>query len=174
MIIQKTKKIIKNINPYFMKNSINHISITVAKTFEKFTAGFESALGSFDHDAMKLIKQDPEKARAAIEKMQGIVGLMVFTIEDHGTVLLLEGQVKKVKQYRVGNPLIAMTMTMHDLRAALYVPLSIVIYENTDGVVTVDYDQPSSLLGQFENQEILKVAESLDQKLIDLINIADN
>jgi len=157
-----------------MKNSITHISTPVKKTFEAFTAGFESALGHFDHDAMNLIRQEPEKARAAIEKMQGVVGLMVFTIEDHGTVLLLEDQVKKVKQYRVGNPLIAMTMTMHDVRAALYVPLSIVIYENANGVVVVDYDQPSSLLGQFGNQEILEVAESLDQKLIKLIYLADN
>ena len=65
-------------------------------------------------------------------------------------------------------------MTMHDVRAALYVPLSIVIYENANGVVVVDYDQPSSLLGQFGNQEILEVAESLDQKLIKLIYLADN
>jgi len=157
-----------------MKNSINHISTPVEKTFEEFTAGFELALGHFDHVAMNLIKQEPETARAAIEKMQGVVGLMVFTIEDHGTVLLLDGQVKKVRQYRVGNPLIAMTMTMHDVRAALYVPLSIVIYENADGVVMVDYDQPSSLLGQFGNQEIIKVAESLDQKLVELIYLADH
>jgi len=49
---------------------------------------------------------------------------------------------KQAKQYRIGNPLIAMQMTQLDIRAGLYVPLSILIYEDAEGKVMADYDFP--------------------------------
>jgi uncharacterized protein (DUF302 family) len=56
-------------------------------------------------------------------------------------------------------------MTRHDLRAALYAPLRVLVYENAEGHTVAEYDQPSSLFGQFGNVEVTAVGVSLDEKL---------
>jgi uncharacterized protein (DUF302 family) len=37
-----------------------------------------------------------------------------------------------------------MQMTQHDIRAGLYAPLRVLVYENDDGKTCVEYDKPSS------------------------------
>jgi uncharacterized protein (DUF302 family) len=83
------------------------------------------------------------------------------------------GSPKKAKQYVVGNPLIAMTMTRHDIRAALYAPLRVLVYEAEDRTTRVEFDQPSSLFGQFDHPEVMSVGLSLDKKLANLIRKAE-
>ena len=95
---------------------------------------------------------------------------MLFNVQDHGRLLGIYGTPKKAKQYVLGNPLIAATMTRHDMRAGLYAPLRLIVYEADDRSTRIEYDQPSSLFGQFNNPEITAVARSLDGKLASLIN----
>ncbi|MEH1931568.1 DUF302 domain-containing protein [Nostoc sp.] len=87
--------------------------------------------------------------------------------------MTIVGTPKKAKQYVVGNPLIAIQMTQHDIRAALYAPLRVLVYKAADQSVYVEYDLPSSLFGQFGNAEVTKVAKSLDLKLVNLIAKVD-
>jgi uncharacterized protein (DUF302 family) len=75
---------------------------------------------------------------------------------------------RKAIQYIVGNPLIAVQMTQHDVRASLYAPLRILLYEDEAGKTCLEYDQPSSLFGQFGNERIAPVAAGLDRKLEEL------
>ena len=72
-------------------------------------------------------------------------------------------------QYLVGNPLFAIQMTQHDIRASLYAPLRVLIYENEAGKTCVEYDKPSSLFGQFGNAKVTDVATMLDLKLEQLV-----
>jgi uncharacterized protein (DUF302 family) len=60
---------------------------------------------------------------------------------------------------------VAIQMTRHDIRAGLYVPLTVLVYEVSENTVRVEFDQPSSLLGQFQNADVDKVAKELDVKL---------
>jgi uncharacterized protein (DUF302 family) len=110
-----------------------------------------------------------EKVRKKIEAMVGPSGFMLFRTSDHGTLLRLAGQKKKAIQYLVGNPLFAMQMTQHDIRASLYAPLRVLIYENEEGKTSVEYDKPSSLFGQFGNAKVTEVAAMLDRKLEQLV-----
>ena len=64
-------------------------------------------------------------------------------------------------------------MTIHDIRASLYAPLRMIVYEVEDKKAFAEYDLPSSLFGQFGNDEILKVAMGLDAKLFQVISICD-
>jgi uncharacterized protein (DUF302 family) len=64
-------------------------------------------------------------------------------------------------------------MTRLDIRAALYAPLHVLVYEQPDKVSFVEYDLPSSLFGQFGNAEVTRVGESLDTKFERLIRKAD-
>jgi uncharacterized protein (DUF302 family) len=90
-------------------------------------------------------------------------------MSDHGALLRLAGQKRKAIQYVVGNPVFALQMTQHDIRASLYAPLRVLIYENEAGKTCVEYDRPSSLFGQFGNAEIAAVAVMLDGKLEALV-----
>ena len=68
-------------------------------------------------------------------------------------------------QYEIGNPLAATEMTRHQLPAALYAPLRVVLYENEDGHSVFEYDRPSSLFGQFGDERVTAVARELDASL---------
>jgi len=70
-------------------------------------------------------------------------------------------------------PLIASTMTRHDIRAGLYAPLHVLVFEAGDMSVHVEYDLPSTLFGQFGIDEITTVGLALDDKLLTLIKKAD-
>ena len=70
----------------------------------------------------------------------------------------------------VGNPLFAMQMTRYNLAAGLYAPLRVLIYEDDKGKACVEYDKPSSLFGQFNDDQILSVGTMLDEKLEELIS----
>jgi uncharacterized protein (DUF302 family) len=72
-------------------------------------------------------------------------------------------------QYLVGNPLFAIQMTQHDIRAGLYAPLRVLIYEDETGKTFVEYDRPSTLFGQFGNTKVTEVAAMLDRKLEELL-----
>jgi len=104
--------------------------------------------------------------------MAGPSGFMLFATHNHGALLRLAGQKRKAIQYVVGNPLFAFQMTQHDIRASLYAPLRVLIYQNEEGKTCVEYDRPSSLFGQFGNAEITAVAVMLDGKLEALVTKA--
>jgi uncharacterized protein (DUF302 family) len=151
--------------------TVDHVRVVADKPFEQVVKVFEQQLGQFNPEVYKslIAGEDAEKVRAKIEAMAGPSGFMLFRTSDYGELLRLAGQKKKAIQYLVGNPLFAMQMTQHDIRAGLYAPLRVLIYENEDGKTSVEYDKPSSLFGQFGNAKVTDVAAMLDRKLEQLV-----
>ena len=151
--------------------TVKHICVVADKPFDKLTRAFEKQLGQFNPEVYKSLSTgvDADRVRAKIEAMVGPSGFMLFGTNDHGALLRLAGQKKKAIQYVVGNPLFALQMTQHDIRASLYAPLRVLIYENEDGKTCVEYDKPSSLFGQFGNTRVAEVATMLDRKLEQLV-----
>jgi len=151
--------------------TIDHVGFESDKSFEEVAKAFERQLGKFDPDVRKAATEggDTEAAKAKIAAMAGSSGFMLFGTQDHGALLRLAGQRRKAIQYVVGNPLIALQMTQHDIRASLYAPLRVLIYENENGKTCIEYDKPSSLFGQFGNAEVDAVAAMLDRKLEALV-----
>jgi len=152
---------------------IRHISLEVNADFESFTRNLEQSLGRIDSTFFKEIETDPRAVEERLEKAEGEEGLMLFAIQEHGKLLNIFGAAKKAKQYVLGNPLVAIQMTRHDIRAGLYAPLRVLVYETEGRSTRVEFDQPSSLFGQFNNPEVTSVAEFLDTKLLNLIKKAD-
>ena len=68
-------------------------------------------------------------------------------------------------QYEIGNPLTASKMTRHQLAAALYAPLRVVLFEGEQGPGILEYDRPSSLFSQYGDEEVTKVGRCLDATL---------
>ncbi len=151
--------------------TVEHTSVATDQPFEKVTKAFEQQVGQFDPNAYQQLNAgaDPDGVRAKIQAMEGPSGFMLFKTSDHGALLRMAGQKRKAIQYLVGNPLYALQMTRHDIRASLYAPLRVVIYENEQGKTCVEYDKPSSLFGQFGNAKVTEVALMLDRKLEQLV-----
>jgi uncharacterized protein (DUF302 family) len=149
---------------------VRHVSLELYADFDDFTQTLEQSLGRFDDSLLMGVETDPRPVEERLVEAAGEEGLMLFNIQDHGRLLGIYGTPKKAKQFVLGNPLIAATMTRHDIRAGLYAPLRLLVYEADDRSTRIEYDQPSSLFGQFENPEVTAVARSLDAKLASLIN----
>jgi uncharacterized protein (DUF302 family) len=154
--------------------TVDHVRRTTDKPFGDVTTAFERQLGRFEPGVYQALAAggDAEGARAKIEAMAGPSGFMLFATHNHGALLRLASQQHKAIQYVVGNPLFALQMTQHDIRASLYAPLRVLIYENDEGKTCVEYDRPSSLLGQFNDDQIASVASMLDRKLEALVAAA--
>ena len=152
--------------------SVTHVEYSPNLSFEDFTANFEGQCGVHDIKAYRNLLTDREKKSTAEEVIGAQAGpsdFMIFATYDHGALLNIKHAPQKAKQYVVGNPLIAARMTEHDIRAALYAPLRVLVYEDADGKLHVEYDLPSTLFGQFHNSQVDAVAKELDAKLARLV-----
>jgi uncharacterized protein (DUF302 family) len=154
--------------------NIDHVRLTAEKPFEKFKASLEQQLGHFDPAVYKDLEVggEPRAARDRLEAMVGPSDFMLFQTSNHGLILQLVGKPRKAMQYVLGNPLFAVEMTRYAIGAALYTPLRVLIYEAEEGQTCVEYDLPSSLFGQFGDENVDRMAESLDRKLEALIAAA--
>ena len=146
-----------------------HRSLTVDADFDAFTAALEKILGHFPAGVQQDIIEQPRLAEQRLKAAEGAQGLMIFTVFDHGAALNMVDARRKAKQYLIGNPLTAIQMSQHDIRAALYAPLRVLVYEKKAGQTVVEYDQPSSLFGQFAREDVTKVALKLDRGLEQVI-----
>ena len=149
-----------------------HVSMEINADFEIFTCTFELLLGNLDRSVFN--ETDPNMIEKCLRGMSGEEDLMLFEVLDHGNLLNILGSPKKAKQYVLGNPLTAIEMTRYDIRAGLYAPLRVLVYETYDQSTRIDFDQPSSLFGQFNNPNVTTVAQSLDKKLVNLIQKAES
>ena len=142
---------------------VQHRSLLIERGYEEFTGRLEQILGRFV--ASKLNGLTPDAAKEALKSMEGEQGLMIIQIIDHGADLLMVGQRRKAKQYLIGNPLLAIQVNRYDIRAALYAPLRVLVFESEPGRTVVEFDQPSTLFGQFGRNEVTAGAVESDGKL---------
>jgi uncharacterized protein (DUF302 family) len=142
-----------------------HRSVTIDAEFEPFTHALEKILGHFPEGVQQDIIERPQRAEQRLKAAEGAQELMIFLVFDHGAALNMVGARRNAKQYLIGNPLTAIQMSQHDIRAALYAPLRVLVYEQKAGQTIVEYDQPSSLFGQFGEKNVTDVALALDTKL---------
>jgi hypothetical protein len=84
-----------------------------------------------------------------------------FLKRDHGALLQIVGRPRKALQY----PDTASKMTRHRLSAGLYAPLCVILYEDENGDTVFEYDKPSPLFGQFDDDAVTAVARGLDDAL---------
>jgi uncharacterized protein (DUF302 family) len=152
---------------------VSHQQVPVKSSYETFRKNLEKIVNKLDPELARDMLKAPETLKEYLVGLGGVTGLIIFGTQSHGDLLRIVGKPRKAIQYVIGNPLIAIQMTVHDIRAALYAPLRMIVYEDNNGQVVVEYDQPSTLFGQFGNDDIMKVAVDLDIKMLNAINMAD-
>lgn len=101
----------------------------------------------------------------------GPSGFMLFALFDHGSWLRKAGIDEKVLRVVIGNPLIAVTMLRHDVKAGLFAPVELLITGH-DGRSALMYDLPSSLMVVEPNEPLRVAALALDAKLAALASSA--
>lgn len=100
--------------------------------------------------------------------MVGNLEFMVLAKLDQGPLASCLGRPKKLVTYLIGNPVLANRVHERYPAVALYGPLRAAIHEDYEGRCHFSYDRPSTLLAQFEDDQVRAVAELLDRKLADL------
>jgi uncharacterized protein (DUF302 family) len=143
--------------------SVDHVTITSKRPFSEVRAALETNVPPLDTNIMVQLSNGDHDAIAHHE--QHGPTLFIFLQRDHGALLAITGGRRNAIQYEIGNPIIASKMTRHNLMAALYAPLRIVLFEADDGRAVFEYDKPSTLFGQIGNDEITRVGLYLDHEL---------
>jgi uncharacterized protein (DUF302 family) len=149
-----------------------HVTIETDVSFDLFTKHLEALLGRFDPSLLRKAAGDARAIDAGFKALEGEEGLMLFFAQDHGALLSVAGAARKAKRYQIGNPLVAAQMTRLDIRAGLYAPLSVLVYQRAGEGVRIEFDLPSALFGQFGNAAVADIGRGLDDKLQRLIGKA--
>jgi len=144
------------------------VIVSSKKSFEEVTRALESMVGDGEYKVFEELveaKAPFEHVKNVLDSMLGQSGFMNFALFNLGALLSLMGKQKNARLYLLGNPLIANQMIEHDTAVGLYIPPRVLVYDDYEGKTHIAYDKPSSLLGQFKNGFISKVAQMLDQRI---------
>jgi len=136
-----------------------HATVVVAIELEKYISTFESLLGKYDSTVADQIHKDPQVADLMLQAMEGEQNLMIFWKLNHGGLFSVIGQSRKAMRYTIGNPRIALQMTRHDVRAALYVPFNILVIENDFSIAASRHGQ----LRAFSVEKLVSCAQTILQ-----------
>jgi uncharacterized protein (DUF302 family) len=143
---------------------IEHVQVWTARPFAEVVRGLEAIQARIE------AKAPPSSVIEAIAAMAGRSGFMRFAALDHGSILRLQGQPADAVRFLIGHPLTASRMTKLRIGSGLYVPLSLLVAADKRGGTCLEYDRPSTLLSQFEDPGVAKVARELDDKFAELIH----
>lgn len=143
--------------------AVEHVTVSSARSFDDVRKRLEQSVPALDTRIMDWLSTGDMPAVDAYD--QSGPKLSIFLMRDHGALLQIVGKPRKAIQYEIGNPLTASKMTRHRLPAGLYAPLRVILYETETGGAAFEYDKPSTLFGQFGDEQVTKVARGLDADL---------
>jgi uncharacterized protein (DUF302 family) len=142
---------------------VEHIRIASARPFAEVRRKLEDFVPQLDPSIAEALSRGDQK-RAQDYDENG-PKLSIFLAREHGALLQIAGGKRNAVQYEIGNPLTATKMTRHQLPAALYAPLRVVLFEDEQGRGVFEYDKPSSFFGQFSDERVTEVGRYLDAAL---------
>ena len=153
--------------------AIDHVVIASNQPYEKVLEGLQSRMSSeeswrkTEQRIQDLIaaRASLEQEEETIERQLGTSDFTIFKTAEHTPLHLLAGKTRRAIQYMAGNPLLANQMSRLVPEAALYAPLHFVVYEDDAGKTFVAYDHFVSQLAQYQREDIIQVAQVVEQKL---------
>ena len=158
------------------KVAMERFTVISARPFDEVVAAIKTSIGNPNMAEFWKSMQEAKSAAeldAAIQRVLGRTGLMLFVEFDHGMILRkgTDRHGSRIIRLVVGNPLIMKEMAKHVPDAGSYAPVTVLVDERADGV-HLSYDRMASLLAPYGNNEALKVARDLDAKVEDLLRQA--
>jgi uncharacterized protein (DUF302 family) len=143
--------------------AVEHVRIESVRPFAEVRRKLDSTVPKLDIGIAEALRGGDRK-RAGDYEENG-PKLSIFGERDHGALLQIFGRRRNALQYDIGNPLTASKMTRHQLPAALYAPLRVVLFEDEQGKGIFEYDKPSSFFGQYGDERVTEVGRYLDATL---------
>jgi uncharacterized protein (DUF302 family) len=143
--------------------AVEHIRISSGRPFAAVRRKLEGTVPKLDASIADALRSGDQKR--ATEYEENGPKLSIFVERDHGSLLQVAGHRRNSLQYEIGNPLTASNMTRHQLPAALYAPLRVVLFEDEQGRGIFEYDKPSSLFSQYGDERVTEVGRYLDATL---------
>lgn len=143
--------------------AVDHVRIESTLSFAVVKDNIERIVPPLPEALLPMMSAGDKKGVREIE--ENGPKLYIFTKRDHGRMLTVATGTRNAIQYVIGNPTTAVKMTQHDIRASLYAPLRITLFESDQGDAVLEYDLPSSLFGQFGDPRVTEVGLSLDREL---------
>ena len=143
--------------------AVEHIRISSERSFAEVRRKLEGTVPKLDTGIAEALRSGDRK-RARDYEDNG-PRLSIFGERDHGALLQIAGRRSNAVQYDIGNPLTASKMTRHQLPAALYAPLRVVLFEDEQGRGIFEYDRPSSFFSQYGEEGVTEVGRYLDATL---------
>ncbi len=113
-----------------------------------------------------------DQVSEAIKTLVAKNGMMVMAEVNQGKMLSMTGLKLNATLFLVGSPTVGKQLFEQNHGVGLYVPLRIFVYSDESGKTRVSYDKPSTLLAQFRNDEVKKIAKMLDEKVGGLATMA--
>ena len=150
--------------------AVEHIRILSGRQFAEVRRKLEDTVPTLDASIAEALSSGDQKR--AKEYEENGPKLSIFGERDHGALLQIVGRRRNALQYEIGNPLTASKMTRHQLPAALYAPLRVVLFEDEQGRGIFEYDKPSSFFGQYGDERVTEVGRYLDVALEDVLRNA--
>jgi hypothetical protein len=130
--------------------AVEHIRISSRRPFAEVRRKLEGTAPKLDTGIAEVLRSgDQERAKTYEDSGPR---LSIFEERDHGSLLQIWGRRRNAVQYEIGNPLTASKMTRHQLAAALYAPLRVVLFEDEQGRGILEYDRPSSFFSQYGDE----------------------
>ena len=156
-----------------VQTTIEHIEVASNRSYDQVTESLQERLGAFgESDRLRAelrLGTSWAQIETVIAGMMGSSGLAIFHKVEHGELLSVAGKARRVSQYSIGNPLLAIRMVQHEPAIALYAPFRLAVYENDEGKCVVAYDRFTSALTRYEHPEITSTAKVVEQKLEALV-----
>ena len=143
--------------------AVEHIRISSGRPFAAVRRKLERMVPKLDTGIADALRSGDQKRAKDYEESGP--KLSIFGERDHGALLQIAGSRRNSLQYDIGNPLTASKITRHQLGAALYAPLRVVLFEDEEGRGIFEYDKPSSYFGQYGDERVTEVGRYLDSTL---------
>src|SRR5260370_10812246 len=143
--------------------AVEHIRISSRRPFAEVRRKLEGTVPKLDTGIAEVLRSGDQKRAKDYEENRP--KLSIFGERDHGVLLQIWGRSRNAVQYEIGNPLTASKMTRHQLPAALYAPLRVVLFADEQGRGVFEYDRPSSFFSQYGDERGTEVGRGLDATL---------
>lgn len=151
--------------------AVEHREHATDRSLEMVLAALVAATGSVEEGFATVAREagDLDEFERTFKARESDSGFMIFMKLDHGAWMSrFYERPTKAMMIILGNPLLAITMLRHDVRAGLNVPVRVYLHEDEAGRTHVSYDVPSTLMGNLAD-EARAAASVLDAKLAALV-----
>jgi hypothetical protein len=143
------------------------IDISSPKPFPFTLAAFENRVPSADLPELTRLagsRAGPQGLEDALQVMVGDSGFLRLAKVDQRSLMSILGKPQRMASYLIADPVLANRICEHNPAVGVYTVLRVSIHDE-NGRTHFTYDQPSSLLNQFDDEEIREVAGVLDHKV---------